>query len=292
MQCEISSGVAGVFSKDSFIASDWSACCGSCSDFACLAQEPTNSRNIVYSEVGQHKLLLDLYLPETAAPTSGYPLVVSIHGGAWETGDRHGDFIFRELTQSGYALASIDYRLSSEAKYPAQLEDARAAVRWLLENSASWHLDTNRFFAAGFSAGGHLALMLGLAQKPGDRTIKAVCALYPPTDLTSILPERMRSESNNPVADLLGGPLTEKLDLAREASPITYVQKDSVPVLIYHGDADNVVPLAQSEALSRALKATGAKCTLMVYPHTGHGFWLQDSDLERVAKFFETSVKK
>jgi acetyl esterase/lipase len=235
--------------------------------------------------------MLDLYLPSSAAPTNGYPLVVSIHGGAWEVGDRHDDFIFREMTQWGYALASVDYRLCSEAKYPAQLEDVREATKWLAENSASWHIDTNRFFAAGFSAGGHLALMLGLAQKPGERAIKAVCALYPPTDLTTILPQRMRSDSNNPVADLLGAPLTEKLALAREASPITYVRKDSVPVLMYHGDSDNVVPLSQSEALNRAMKVVGAKCTLMVYPHQGHGFWLQDGDLARVAKFFEKSAK-
>ncbi len=252
---------------------------------------PSKSRNIVYREAGTEKLKLDFYMPQTAAPASGYPLIVSIHGGGWETGNRFEDYIFREMTQRGFALASIDYRLSSEAKYPAQFEDVRAAVKWLVGNSASWHLDTNQFFAAGFSAGGHLALMLGLAQNPGDRTIKAVCALYPPTDLTTILPGKMRSETNNPVADLLGGPLTEKLALAREASPITYVRKDSVPVLLFHGDADNVVPLAQSQALSRAMKAAGAKCTLMVYPNQGHGFWLQNGDLAQVASFFEKSVK-
>jgi acetyl esterase/lipase len=216
-------------------------------------------------------------------------LVVSIHGGGWEAGDRHGDGVFSKLTEWGYALASIDYRLSTEAKYPAQLDDAREAVKWLGGHSASWHLDTNKFFAAGFSAGGHLALMLGLSQKPADRTIKAVCALYPPADLTTILPESMRSQRNNPVSELLGGALTEKLDLAREASPVTYVRKDSIPVLIYHGDADKTVPLAQSEALSAALKTAGAQCTLIIYPGQGHGFALENGALLQVAKFFEKS---
>jgi acetyl esterase/lipase len=257
-----------------------------------LAQERHSKfRNLAYREVGERQLMLDLYVPQTPAPAMGYPSVVSIHGGAWEAGDRYDDYIFRELTRHGYVIASIDYRLSTEAKYPAQLEDARGALKWLVENSPSWHLDTNKFFAAGFSAGGHLALMLGLTQKPGDRTIKAVCALYPPTDLTTMLPENMRAESNNPVADLLGGPVSKDLALAREASPITHVRKDSIPVLLYHGDADRVVPLAQSEALSKAMKAAGAQCRLFVYPHTGHGFWLNDADLAYVAKFFEKSAK-
>lgn len=195
------------------------------------------------------------------------------------------------MTNRGFALASIDYRLANQAKYPAQIDDVRTAVRWLIDHADAYHFDTNHVFAVGASAGGHLSLLLGLSQKPGDRTIKAVCAFYPPIDLFSNVPTARRIETNNPVADLLGGPISERLALAREASPITYVRKDSVPVLIFHGDADALVPLAQSESLEAALKAAGAKCTLIVYRGYPHGFRPGDDALDQIAKFFEDSVK-
>jgi acetyl esterase/lipase len=181
--------------------------------------------------------------------------------------------------------------LSDEAKYPAQIDDVREAVKWLVEHSASYHFDTNKIFAIGVSAGGHLSLLLGLSQKPADRTIKAVCAFYPPSDLVAILPENMRDQTNNPVAELLGGPVSQKLALAREASPMTYVRKDSVPVLIYHGDADTLVPLAQSKSLDAALKAAGAQSTLILYKGQGHGFAPGDNALFQIANFFKNAVK-
>lgn len=253
-------------------------------------QQPS-SKDVLYREVGTQKLYLDVYTPRTPAPSTGYPLVISIHGGAWEMGDRHADALMRRLTYRGFALASVDYRLCSQAKYPAQIDDVRESVRWLEAHAASYNFDTNRIFATGFSAGGHLALLLGLSQKPGDRTVKAVCALYPPTDLVTILPVAMRSQTNNPVADLLGGPVSEKLALAREASPISYVGRDSVPVLIYHGDADTLVPLAQSQSLEAAMKAAGAKCTLIVCRGQGHGFAPSDYALYQIARFFQNAVE-
>lgn len=252
-------------------------------------QQPT--RDILFREAGTHKLYLDIYTPQTPPPSGGYPLIVSIHGGAWEYGDRHADAILRKLTNRGYALTSIDYRLSNDAKYPAQIDDARDAVQWLLKHAQSYHFDTNKIFAIGVSAGGHLSLLLGLSQKAGDRTIKAVCAFYPPTDLVAILPESMRNQTNNPVADLLGGAVSERLVMARQASPINYVRKDSVPVLIYHGDADTVVPLVQSKSLDAALKAAGAQSTLIVCKGQRHGFAPGAGALFQIANFFQSAVK-
>jgi acetyl esterase/lipase len=254
------------------------------------SQRPAN-KDILFSEPGTNKLFLDIYSPRFAHPLAGYPLVISIHGGAWELGDRHSDAALRKLTERGYALASIDYRLASQAKYPAQIDDVREAVSWLVKHAGEYHLDTNRIFAIGASAGGHLSLLLGLSQKPGDHMIKAVCAFYPPTDLVSIVPPARRGEADNPVADLLGGPISERLALAREASPITYVRKDSVPVLIFHGDADTLVPVAQSQSLETALKAAGANCTLIVNPGYPHGFGPGEATLDRIARFFRDSVK-
>ena len=253
-------------------------------------QRPS-TKDILFNEPGTNKLFLDIYSPRFASPIAGYPLIVSIHGGAWERGDRHSDAGLRKLTERGYALASIDYRLASQAKYPAQIDDVRRAVSWLVKHAGEYHFDTNRIFAIGASAGGHLSLLLGLSQKPGDRTIKAVCALYPPTDLVSIVPPEKRGEADNPVADLLGGPVSERLALAREASPITYVRKESVPVLILHGDADTLVPVAQSRSLEAAMKAAGANCTVVVYRGYPHGFGPGEAGLDRIAKFFRDSVK-
>jgi len=255
------------------------------------ADEKSTDRDIVYRTVGTRKLYLDLYYPKAPAPAAGYPLIVSIHGGAWAYADRHNDLILRKLTDFGFALASVDYRLSGEAKYPAQIDDVREAVRWLVEHASSLHVDTNKIVATGISAGGHLALLLGLSQPPGDHTIKAVCALYGPADLVEILPPKMRGDRTNAVAALLGGSVSEKLSLARAASPITYVRKDSIPVMLFHGEKDELVPVAQSIALDHALKAAGAQSTLTIYKDKGHAFGLDDAALLEVEKFYEHSFK-
>ncbi len=150
--------------------------------------------------------------------------------------------------------------------------------------------DRTKIVATGISAGGHLALLLGLSQLPGDRTIKAVCSLYGPSDLVEILPEEKRDDQKNAVAALLGGAVSEKLALAREASPITYVRKDSIPIRLYHGRMDVLVPIAQSIALDAVMKAAGAESTLIIYDGKGHAFGLDDHALDEVAAFFERAL--
>jgi acetyl esterase/lipase len=258
---------------------------------AVRGDEQSVKKDIAYRTVGTHKLLLDIYYPQTAPPAAGYPLIISIHGGAWAYADRHNDLILRKLTDDGYALVSIDYRLSGEAKYPAQIDDTRAAVKWLVKHAATLHLDPEKMVVTGISAGGHLALLLALSQPPGDRAIKAVCALYGPADLIAILPPEQRSQNTNPVAALLGGPVAEELDLARAASPITYVSKDSVPVMLFHGAQDKLVPVKQSIDLDAALKAVGAQSTLIIYQDKGHAFGLDDEALHTVKNFFDRSLK-
>jgi acetyl esterase/lipase len=248
-------------------------------------------KDLVYRTVGERKLFLDIYYPPTASPIAGYPLIISIHGGAWAYADRHNDLILRKLTDGGYALASIDYRLSGEAKYPAQIDDTREAVQWLVKHAATLRLDPHKMVATGISAGGHLALLLALSQLPGNRSIKAVCALYGPSDLIAMLPPEQRDKSTNPIAALLGAPVSKQLALARAASPITYVSKDSVPVMLFHGEQDKLVPVEQSIALDAALKAAGAQSTLIIYKDKGHAFGLDDEALRKVKEFFDRSLK-
>jgi len=251
----------------------------------------TTSKGLTYAVAGDHKLRLDLYYPASPPPRAGYPLIISIHGGGWLIGNRNKDLVLRGLTRDGYAIASIDYRLSREAKYPAQIADTRHALQWLMKNATALHLDAKHIGATGASAGGHLALLLGLDPQTSPNPIKAICALYPPTDLISIVPPKNREERDNPVALLLGAPVSQRLALAKKGSPITYVTAHAPPVLLIHGDRDSLVPLDQSRVLNLALRHAGAKSSLMIFQGKGHAFGLDDSALRDVAGFFDRYLK-
>lgn len=256
---------------------------------------------LVYAEFAGRKLRLDLYLPATPAPAAGHPVIISIHGGGWIMSDRRKDLFLRDLTNDGFAVASVDYRLASAARFPAQIEDCRLALRWVLDHGREYQLDPGRVGVTGTSAGGQLALLLGLAETrrflPAGTppfpagTVKAICAFYPPTDLVAIVPEDRRDRDDNLVANLLGGPVSQRLDLARAASPIRYVGKTSPPTFFVHGDRDRVVPLAQSRRLYETLKAAGAPTHLTVYPGKGHAFGPRPDTRREIAEFFSRYLK-
>jgi acetyl esterase/lipase len=180
----------------------------------------------------------------------------------------------------GYAVASINYRLSQHAVFPAQIEDCKAAIRWLRANSAKYHLDPDHVGVWGGSAGGHLVAMLGTAGgvKEWDRTggnldqssrVQCVVDWFGPADMATM--GKQADKPGTPVAQLIGGPVQENREKARKASPLTYVGKDSAPFLIMHGDKDNTVPLSQSEVLAEALKKAGVEVNLVVVAGNGHG---------------------
>lgn len=225
---------------------------------------------------------MDLYVPQTARPA---PVVVWIFGGSWKYGSNGYHLNLRNLTASGIAIASIQYRLSGTARYPAQLDDCRAAVQWLRTNGARYGIDPRRIGASGESAGGHLASLLGTVE--GVSSIRAVCALYPPTDLVAL--GRMYEDPKRPsdIDKLLGGPIEEKLGLAKEASPVDHVTSSSPPFLIFHGADDTLVPLAQSRELRRRLQRAGVESRLIVVPGKGHWFLLDQSQIAEVARFFQ-----
>jgi acetyl esterase/lipase len=248
-----------------------------------LSDEVEITRDVVFAQMGGRELALDLYWhPGADGPE---PLVVWIHGGAWMSGDKTWMPPVLYLLDNGFAMASIDYRLSQEALFPAQIEDCRAAIRWLRANAARYNLDPDRVGAWGESAGGHLAALLGTAsgvaawdQRGGNRgyssRVQAVCDWFGPSDLLQMGVMKSGFDHNAkdaPEALLIGGPVQENKEQANRANPITYITSESPPFFIMHGEHDDVVPLGQSELLHRALVEAGHDSTLMIIPGMGHG---------------------
>jgi len=222
---------------------------------------------------------LDLYIPkQSAANNSPMPVVVFIHGGGWRAGSKErGPFPL--LLQAGFAVASIDYRLSQAAIFPAQIYDVKAAVRWLRAHCSQYNLDPKRFGAWGPSAGGHLVALLGtsggVAAMEGNEgnndqssRVQAVCDFFGPTDFTAI---DSQGGEHTAVPALLGSSPAKNPQAAKSASPVTYVSSDCPPFFIAHGDHDAVVPLAQSQELYDALRRAGVEAQLEVVPNGEHG---------------------
>ena len=242
----------------------------------------TVHRDLPYVTNGHVRQQLDLYLPEGER---SLPLIVWIHGGAFRLGDK-GDGVPLEYVEQGYAVASINYRLSQHALYPAQIEDCKAAVRWLRAYAAQYGLDPQRVVAWGPSAGGHLAAMLGVtghvrAFEVGEHLerssrVRAVVDYFGPTDFLQMdahrLPHGMVHDApDSPESELVGGPIQEHPDRVAQANPIAYVRPDAAPFLIVHGEVDPLVPHHQSELLVAALQEAGVEVSFYTVPGGGHG---------------------
>jgi acetyl esterase/lipase len=228
---------------------------------------------------------MDLYVPKAADPAHPAPVVIWIFGGSWKYGSKGYHVNVRDLPDSGIAVAAIQYRMSSTAKYPAQLEDCEAAVNWLRAHGTAYGIDPQRVGVSGESAGGHLAALLGTVE--GKSSIRAVLALYPPTDLVQLGRMYAVPGKLGDIEKLLGGPIEQKLPLARDASPVNHVTASSPPFLIIHGANDTLVPVAQSEKLQRALRQAGVQSQLIIVPDKGHWFLLDKSQKAEVAAFFK-----
>ena len=255
---------------------------GSCAAYGPRGAGETIHRDVVYAERDGRKLHLDLYVPAQAKPV---PVIVWIHGGGWKYGNKGFNLQVRRLASEGFAVASVEYRLlSPSARWPAQLDDCRDALSWLRKNGSRHGLDARRMGLAGESAGGHLAALLGLQEK--QPKIRAVCALYPPTDLVA-MGERYASYRRVSIfSQMFGGDIGDRRQAARSASPVTFVTRRAPPFLLYHGGRDWLVPPAQSEALHEGLRAAQVESELIILPHRGHAFRLNAEQLHDVAAFF------
>ena len=228
---------------------------------------------------------MDLRVPDDDAP---HPVILYLHSGAWITGDRTGGSAIRQASR-GYAVASIDYRLAPQYIWPAQIEDCKAAVRWLRANAARFHLDPSRIVVFGTSAGGHLAAMLGttvgraelegvqLGNAQFSSSVQAVIDWYGPTDLLHLddqkLPCYPGLDGNAPFMPpslLMGCPIQQCKEKTAAASPINYVAPSEPPFLIMQGQMDCLVPWQQSTTFADALKAAGVDTTLVLLPTAQH----------------------
>lgn len=246
----------------------------------------------VYARVGGVDLKMDMAWP--AEGKGPFPTVLVIHGGAWRAGDKASNRpLLAEFAARGYVAASPQYRFCPKEIYPAQIHDVKAAVRWLRTNAEKYKIDVDHVGAVGFSAGGHLSLMLGLtgpsdglegdapADAPSSK-VQAVVNFFGPTDLAAAdLPEVTKPL----VRDFLGGSAQEKAALCAQASPLTFVTKDDAPTLTYQGTKDPLVPHTQATKLADAMTAAGVPGRVELLIGAGHGWAGYDLEQTKAGTF-------
>ena len=257
-------------------------------------------RDLPYVSNGDPLQKLDLYLPKT--PGERRPLVVFIHGGAWRAGSKDNNPA-AFLIKSGYVAASISYRLTPKAIFPAQIEDCKSAIRWLRAHAAEYGIDPQHIGVWGASAGGHLVAMLGVTGQTKDfdagenldqsSRVQCVVDWFGPTDLLTHKSVIEPKYGNSSVDQLLGGPLAEHQETARKASPVHYVTKDAAPFLIMQGEKDPLVEPEQSRLMDAALKKAGVESTLEVIPGAKHGGpeFMTPERRKMITDFFDKHLK-
>ena len=260
--------------------------------------------NVRYNNDSLPKHLLDIYLP--AGAKGKVPIVIFVHGGGWLSNDKYADIGYMkktvaEIVGNGFALASIDYRFSTQAVFPAQIQDCNRAVAFLFDNAEKYHLDKDRIAVMGFSAGGHLAALMGLSKNENIETFfmprtnrsfsfKAVVDFYGPAELI-LFPGN--NDPKSPESLLIGAAPLVRPDLAKAASPVTYVDRNDPPFLIIHGEKDDLVSIKQSQLLSSWLNLAGVPNELVIVRDAPHFGVMFDSNEVRnkVISFLKRELK-
>jgi acetyl esterase/lipase len=262
----------------------------------CQPQTPTATqpadleilRDVVYATVDGQNLHLDLVWAKAPA-AQPRPLVLYIHGGAWRAGSYRLNPHHYTLAQQGFVVASVQYRLTPKWTFPAQIHDCKGALRYLRAKAAQYNFNPARVGVWGGSAGGHLAALMGtsggVAELEGEvggnlaqsSAVQCVVDLFGPSDMTTMIADRgarIWMDPNTgltPEEALLGGQTEERLEVAKAASPVTFVDPQDPPFLIIHGEDDKIVPLRQSERLAEALAKAGVEHTFVRVKKMGHG---------------------
>lgn len=258
--------------------------------------------SLTYGKGGNTELKLDLAMPEVGP--GPFPAIVCIHGGSWKRGQRQDlSQLIKTLAGRGFVAVTISYRLSNEAQFPGQLEDCKAAVRWLRANAATYKIDPAAIGVIGFSAGAHLACLVGLTDsndgfegKGGNpnqsSSVRAVVNFFGPTDLTT--PEWQERSHKETFTPFLGGTIKERPDLYRRASPVSYVRSGAPAFLVFHGTKDRVVSSEQSRRFATKLQGAGVPVKFIEVDGEGHG-WGGDKfikSMEDTITFLEQELRK
>jgi len=261
------------------------------------------SKDIVYNIVDKDTLSLDVYWYEGAEVPR--PLVIWIHGGGWRKGSKDNPREAVRLLEHGYVVASINYRLSDKARFPAQILDCKSAIRWLKANALTFNADSSSVGVWGSSAGGHLSALVGTSWhvKEWERSgvfqgvsskVQAVCDYYGPTDFLRMdyRPGKIIHDSpDSPEGLLIGGPVQENKQKAKMANPMNYIRKGTPPFLILHGKEDALVLWEQSQMLHDALRSKGQESELILLEGLGHGGRGWEELFGHLLRFFNKYLK-
>jgi acetyl esterase/lipase len=259
-------------------------------------------RDLVYGKGGETDLKLDLAMPKEGK--GPFPAIVCVHGGGWKAGNRQQlEKTIEGMAARGYVAVTVSYRFSPGARFPAQIEDCKAAVRWLRANAAKYQVNPERIGAVGFSAGGHLVCLLGTTDKNDglegqggnpeqSSRVQAVVSFFGPTDFTTkTWNEAVEKEFLIP---LFGTTFEENPAIYKKASSITYVTKDDPPFLFFHGTEDRLVGIRHSQLLADKLQEVGVKAKVVVMEGAGHG-WQGEKlrqSIDQMFAFFNEQLKK
>lgn len=266
--------------------------------------------DVPYVKDGDAAQRLDIYYPKKQPPEP-LPLIVHIHGGGWMGGSKHPCDI--RLVEQGYVLASVEYRFSQTAKFPAQIQDCQAAIRWLRANAKQYHINPDKVGVIGGSAGGHLSALVGVTggkklfaaiggNEDQSDAVQCVCDIFGPKNFASVMDQAEKDQNvrnifkfntpSDPYSELIGANLSDKEKTAA-VSPITYVDQNSPPTLMLHGTHDALVPYAQSEEFAAAMTKSGAPVWLQKFPGAGHGGepFNKPAVVELIKNFFDKHLK-
>lgn len=268
-------------------------------------------KDVSYIPDGDEAQKLDIYLPEKS-PEKPLPLIVHIHGGGWRAGSKFPCAV-ANMVPKGYVVASIEYRFSQKAIFPAQIQDCQAAIRWLRAHSQQYNIDTDKVGVVGGSAGGHLSSLVGTSggkkafapiggnEEQSDK-VQCVCDIFGPADFSTVVQQAADDKNvknifqfntpKDPYSGLIGTKLDDKAK-ADAVSPVHYVSTDSPPFLILHGTHDTLVPYAQSVQFEAALKEKGIPVWLQTLPGSGHGgaAFGKPAVIQLMSNFFDKHLK-
>ncbi len=267
---------------------------------AALADTQTD---IEYAGVGETSLKLDLHRPQGENP----PLIVYVHGGGWRAGSKE-DVPIADLYDRGFAIASVNYRLSTQAVFPAQVHDIKAALRFLRANASRLHINATKIGILGSSAGGHLAALVGVTNgnkelegKVGEHLgqssdVQVIVSYYGASNLETILSQSTPAGRDFRIPALkllLGDTPDKKPELAKLASPVAHLDKKDPPLMLIHGDVDPQMPPQQSQELTKACEDMGLPVALLMLPGSLHGGaeFYDDERTDIVAKFLDKMLR-